>query len=82
MGGGGSKQAQLERYGQLLTPGEREALEITFLEISGSQEASFFTEKQLTVSTIPYMQLDVYNRWAYDTSAGVHDRSPVPSCGQ
>lgn len=59
MGGGGSKQAQLERYGQLLTPGERQALELTFHEISGSHEASFFTEKQLTVSTI---QPDVH-RW-------------------
>lgn len=48
MGGGGSKQAQLDRYGQLLTPGERRALELTFHEIADSQEASAFTEQQLT----------------------------------
>ena len=55
MGGGVSKQAQLERYGQLLSPAERQALENTFHEIAGSQQALSFTEKQLTVrSTCPY----------------------------
>jgi hypothetical protein len=49
MGGGGSKQADLERYGQLLTPGERQALETTFHEVAGSPDASSFTDKQLQV---------------------------------
>ena len=51
MGGGGSKQAQLERYGQLLSPAERQALEATFHEIAGTPDASSLTEKQLTVSS-------------------------------
>ena len=50
MGGGGSKQAHLERYGQLLSPGERRALETTFHAISGTQQALAFTDKQLNVS--------------------------------
>ena len=49
MGGGGSKQAQLERYGQLLSPAERQALETTFHAIAGSQEAAAITETQLRV---------------------------------
>ena len=51
MGGGNSKQAQLERYGYLLSRVERLALESTFHEIAGSQDATSLTEKQLTVST-------------------------------
>ena len=49
MGGGGSKQAQLERYGQLLSQGERQALENTFHDIAASPDASFLTEQQLKV---------------------------------
>ena len=49
MGGGGSKQAQLERYGQLLSPRERHAVETTFTDIAGSPDASFLTQQQLNV---------------------------------
>ncbi|CAI8034702.1 MTOR-associated protein MEAK7 [Geodia barretti] len=47
MGGGGSKQAQLERYGHLLSPRERHAVETTFTDIAGSPDASFLTQQQL-----------------------------------
>ena len=58
MGGGGSKHAQLERYGQLLTSAERKALELTFHEIAGSQDASAFTEEQLRVGIYTYMSVN------------------------
>ena len=51
MGGGSSKQAQLERYGQLLSPAERRALETTFHEIAGAADATSFTDKQFSVSS-------------------------------
>ena len=57
MGGGGSKHAQLERYGQLLAPAERRALELTFHEIAGSHDASSFTQKQLTVGYVTVNRL-------------------------
>lgn len=50
MGGSGSKQAQLERYGQLLSSRERQALETTFHDIAGSSDASILTKQQLNVS--------------------------------
>lgn len=51
MGGGNSKEAQLEKYGQLLSSSERKALESTFHQIAGSPDVSAITEKQITVSS-------------------------------
>ncbi len=50
MGGSSGKQAQLDRYGQLLSPGEKKALSDCFVAIAGRPEADSFTEDQLEVS--------------------------------
>ena len=49
MGGGTSRQALLERYGELLSRKEREALNRCFTAIAKSQEIDHFTLKQLQV---------------------------------
>ena len=50
MGGGSSKESQLERYGKQLGRVEREAVGRCFLAISGSESAQSFGEGQLRVS--------------------------------
>ena len=51
MGGSGSKQAQLDKFGQLLSSQEKEALNTCFLAIAGAQEAEGFGEEKLQVHT-------------------------------
>ena len=49
LGGGTSRQALLERYGELLSGKKREALNRCFTAIAKSQEIDHFTLKQLQV---------------------------------
>ena len=55
MGGGDSKQARLERYGELLSWTERKALSNCFHTIAGSQEQEELTIKQLQVKMLDYI---------------------------
>ena len=48
-GNSSSKDAQLDRFGHLLTSQEKAALRLCFLAIAGSQEAESFTEDKLEV---------------------------------
>jgi len=61
MGGSGSKQAQLERFGQLLSSQEKESLSRCFFAITGVQQADAFEEDKLQVAicTVCYL----YTTW-------------------
>ena len=49
MGGVGSKQAQLEKFGQLLSFQEKESLSRCFFAITNVQQADAFEEDKLQV---------------------------------
>lgn len=49
MGGSGSKQAQLDKFGQLLSVQEKEALNSCFAAVAGSPDAESFSENKLQV---------------------------------
>ncbi len=50
MGGTTSKRTLLQKYGQLLSENEREAVFSCFIAITSDQEAEGFTKEKLTVS--------------------------------
>ena len=50
MGGSGSKKAQLDKFGQLLSVQEKEALGSCFAAVAGSPDAESFGENKLQVS--------------------------------
>lgn len=50
MGGGSSKDAQLQKLGQLFSTQERQCLNKTFHTIAGYEEATFFSKDELQVS--------------------------------
>ena len=52
MGGGQTKQKQLDQYGQLLSPQEKMAISASFQAVAGSPEVNFFQEEQLQVSKL------------------------------
>lgn len=54
MGGSGSKQAQLDKFGQLLSSQEKEVLNTCFLAIASAQEAESFGEEKLQVHTYDF----------------------------
>ena len=49
MGGSGSKKSQLDRFGQLLSVQEKEALSSCFAAVAGSPDAESFGEDKLQV---------------------------------
>ena len=49
MGGGNSKDAELDRYGQLFSEQEKKCLKTTFHAIAGYQEATFFSQAEFQV---------------------------------
>ena len=49
MGGGQTKEKQLDRFGQLLSAQEKIAISTSFQAIAGSSEVNFFVESQLQV---------------------------------
>ena len=60
MGGGQSREALLERHGQLLSRCEREAVNKCFVAITGRSEAESFSREQLLVSTRECVQTADY----------------------
>ena len=53
MGGGSSKDAQLQKLGQLFSAQERQCLNRTFHAIAGYEEATFFSKDELQVLGLP-----------------------------
>lgn len=49
MGGGNSKEVQLEKYGQLFSAQERACLNRTFHIIAGYEEATSFSKHEFQV---------------------------------
>jgi len=49
MGGGNSKKAQLEKYGQDFSEQEKECLSKTFHIIAGYEEATYFSNDEFQV---------------------------------
>lgn len=52
MGGGQTKEKQLDRFGQLLSTQEKIAISASFQAIAGSREVNFFVESQLQVGVL------------------------------
>lgn len=52
MGGGNSKEQQLEKLGQLFSVQERQCLNTTFHAIAGYEEATFFSNEEWQVSLL------------------------------
>jgi len=63
MGGSGSKQAQLERFGQLLSSQEEESLSRCFFAITGVQQADAFEEDKLQVAISALYAIYIQHRW-------------------
>lgn len=49
MGGGNSKEAQLDKLGQLFSAAEKKCLNATFHIIAGYDEATFFSKDEFQV---------------------------------
>ena len=83
MGGSGSKQTQLDKFGQLLSSQEKEALNNCFLAIAGAQEAEAFGEEKLQVhTTYDCGPANHVNFWLHELARrhGVHGcRDPYSS---
>ena len=52
MGGGNSKEAQLDKLGQLFSAQEKKCLNTTFHIIAGYEEATFFSRDEFQVSAL------------------------------
>ncbi len=52
MGGGNSKKAQLDRYGQDFSEEEKKCLSKTFHLIAGYEEATYFSAEEFKVKLI------------------------------
>lgn len=63
MGGGNSKAAQLDKYGQFFSSQEKECLTKTFHIIAGYGEATFFSEDQFQVGCVDNIILSFLTQW-------------------
>ena len=59
MGGGSSKEAQLDKLGHMFSPQEKKCLNSTFHIIAGYDEATFFSKEefQVSLSSVAFVQL-------------------------
>ena len=83
MGGGQSREALLEKHGQLLSRCEREAVNKCFVAITGRSEAESFSREQLFVSTGECIQTaDYFHYHVVVHSLGVRVKNSPSSLRQ